>query len=236
MNAQEENMTDGYLGNQFDAFGGDAGYPVPSWDSRAKGYKVSGIILPQPHPENGQPMSYITGQQTSMPTDENPIPQPLFFDNDPNGATYHKRPRLQAEFLIKVEPNGFEDCSDRFREFAEKNEVEDDGLRRLIIKGGPATKSMQSNGRKTFGGKGTPAIGATITQEFQGKRPKGSFKENIFEVSFERPSAENLRVVQEYMAENFPESGGIGDSFTSGPKPSTAAEPAASGSGDDPDF
>lgn len=230
-------MTDGYLGDQYDAFGGDAGYPVPSWDSRAKGYKVRGIILPQPHPETGIPLSYLTTQQTSMPTDDKPS-EPLFYDNDPNGPTFHKRPRLQAEFLLWVPPCAFEDCSDRFREFAEKNEIADDGFRRHIVKGATASKSMQQNGRKVFKGKGTPVLGAWLEQEFLGKRPKGNFKENVFEVRFDLPTPDSLAKVQEYMSEHF-ENSGIGDAM-SGPASSLTSEPGSGSSdeksGDDPDF
>lgn len=227
-------MTDGYLGDQFDAFGGESGPPVPSWDTLGKGGKVRGVIVPQPHPDSGQPLSYLTTQQTSMPTDEKPVPEPLFYDNDPNGGTFHKRPRLQAEFHIKVEPCDFADCSERFQAFAKENEVEDDGLRRLIVKGATASKAMQKNGRATFGGKGIPPLGAIIEQELLGKRPKGSFKENVFDVRFERPTAESLRVVQEHMSENFPESG-VGDAFSAGASP-TSEPGSGAKSDDDPDF
>ncbi len=57
----------------------------------------------------------------------------------------------------------------------------------------------------------------------------------MFEVRFELPTPDSLAKVQEYMSENFGDSG-IGDAMSS-PADSLASEPGSGKkSGDDPDF
>ena len=179
---------------------GAGGPPVPSWDTLGIGGKQGGIILPQRHPRSGAIVSYLTTQQTSMATTDKPS-ELLWYDNDPNGPTFHTRPRKQAEFLVQTEFRNFEDCSDNKKESAAKNELEDDGIRRVIIKGKTATDSFFKATRAVFGPGAKPEVGAFIWQTLTGKRKKGDFKENVIEVTFEKATPASLAIVQAFAEE-----------------------------------
>jgi hypothetical protein len=227
-------MSQNVMDEEFDAFGGEAGPPVPSWETLGVGGKTRGVILPQVHPKSGAILSYLTTQQTSMAEPDKPS-VPLWYDNDEDGATFHTRPRLQAEFYVQTEIRDFSDCSDQRREYAEKNDQTDDGIRRVIVKGKTGSDSMKRNGRRTFSGQGRPVIGAYIDYSLTRKnRLPSGFKENVTECAFALPDSASLAIVQNYMAENMPDqsfgAAGPQDAF-SGP---TEAKVPAAASWDDP--
>jgi hypothetical protein len=217
--------------DDFDAFGGGGGAPVPSWKTMGVGGRTKGVILPQIHPKAGVLVAYLTTQQTSMPTEDKPA-QPLTYDNGD--------PRTQAEFLVQTDIRDFRDCSRKFKEFAQENDVEDDGIRRVIVKGRSGSRSMQKNGRQTFGGQGRPEYGAYIDYTLLEQKPiRGtSYDENITECKFAKGDAASAKVVNDYLAENHSEFlGGVGDAFED--KTSAGSAPAGVGvknSGDDPEF
>lgn len=212
--------------DDFDAFGGGGGAPVPSWDTLGIGAHQKGVILPQMHPKTGTLVAYLTTQQTSMPEHEGDIPQPLTYKNGD--------PRLQAEFLVQTEIRDFSDCSRAAQDRLRENEVEDDGIRRVIVKGGTGSKSMQKNGRAVFGGMGRPEYGAYIDYTLLDRRPnKGKpGKENITECAFAKADAASQRIVHDYIAENYPDllGGGGADAF------SGDAGSDSKNAGDDPEF
>jgi hypothetical protein len=202
---------------EVDAFAGGPGLPVPSWDSiwdaLPKGQrKVRGIVLPQAHPGSekkniapGTLVAWLDTQQTDMETGEL-----KWFDDDPDKprGTYHEQPMPQAEYVIQTETRDMHDYSAERRKTAEEDGEEDDGIRRLIIKGATGSKSMKRNAKHTFGSLGgRPPIGCYIEYELLERKPiPGSkFKENITVCTFDLPDAASLAVVEEYKAQMFPE-------------------------------
>lgn len=225
-------MAQDWVQDDNDAFGGGAGLPVPSWDTLGKGGVIEGVILPQRHPKSGTLVSYISTQQTSMPTQQDPTPRPLWYDAE------QTRPRMQAEYHVMTGFKDFEDCSDQRKAYAEENEEVDNSVRRVIVKGKTATNSQKKSASKVFRANGgRPLIGAYFRMELTGKKPIAgtSYKENLIDVSFRAPDAASLEIVRKYMEEEFPEELGGGDAddaFGAGAN----IEGASTSADDEPEF
>lgn len=225
-------MAQDWVQDDNDAFGGGAGLPVPSWDTLGKGGVIEGVILPQRHPKSGVLVSYISTQQTSMPTQADPQPKPLWYDAE------ETRPRMQAEYHVMTGFKDFEDCSDQRKAYSEENEEVDNGVRRVIVKGKTATNSQKKSAGKVFRANGgRPLIGAHFRMELTGKRPiPGTpYKENLIDVSFRAPDADSLEIVRKYMEEEFPEDSNGSDANDAFGAGSNAAASDASGD-DEPEF
>lgn len=217
------------LDDQHDAFAEGGGAPVPSWKTLGVGGHQGGVILPQIHPKSGLLVAYLTTQQTSMPEDGLPS-QPLTYDNGD--------PRLQAEYLVATDIRDFSDCARRFKMRATENDQEDDGLRRVIVKGRTGSKSMKKNGRTTFGGQGRPEYGAYLDYALVDQVPNKSKpgEENMTECSFRKADAASRKIVHDYMAANMPEFlDGNADAFE-GDSGGTPVAAGAQNAGDDPEF
>lgn len=216
----------------YDAFGGGSGAPVPSWKTLGIGGHQKGVILPQMNPKTGLLVSYLTTQQTEMPENDGDIATPKTYKNGD--------PMLQAEFLVWTGIDDFSDCSRVHRDRTKENEEEDDGIRRVIVKGKTGSKSMKQNGRKVFGGMGRPEIGAYIDYALLDQRPiPGSkFEENITDCGFGKPDAASRKIVHDFIAENYPEMlGGTDDAFKDDAGSSaSASESSKPDAGDEPEF
>src|SRR5215218_5967923 len=112
-----------------------------SWDGMAKGTTVTGILA-QPHE---------TSQQTDIEGN------PRFFDDEKT------QPIMQAVLTLATDYRAFEYTSEVFRDRATKDDIEDDGLRKLYVRGSLKTPSLNKGLREAMrkAGVKAPEVGAT---------------------------------------------------------------------------
>jgi hypothetical protein len=162
-------------------FDESGGAPAISFDGAAPGTTITGILA-KPHEE---------GQQTDADTGEL-----LWFDAE------QTQPKPQAILTLQTEYRAFEYCSEAYRSRALKDGQEDDGLRRLFIKGSLKTPSLNRAFRDAMREakhRGEPEVGALISMTFVKKTPiDGSkFKRNDFRATYAAPTPETLAKVRD---------------------------------------
>jgi hypothetical protein len=159
-------------------FDDSAGIPGISWDGIAKGTKITGVVVP-----NDDGKAYTETQQTHIDTGA--------------GLTYNDgSPRMQAILILHTELRKWEHVTDKFLEkVAEDPEMEDNGDRKLYVRGASLTKEFK-RALKAAGLKDV-APGLTVTVTFVGKKPipDSQFKSNVFAVEVQPPTPESMAKV-----------------------------------------
>lgn len=184
-----------------DFFGGEGGgAPAITFAEKPKGTKVTGVIMPV------DPFSPEKGYRTTP--QRNTKGEVLYWPLKP-GETV-KRPRPQAEITLQTEYRDREFMSENAVKRAEEREQEDDGLRRLMVKGETMTKglreALRANGRRE------PEPGATITVTLKDRESNAhGGKTNIFEVEYARPTDATREMVKAYIAKAMETPAGGGD-------------------------
>lgn len=196
--------------------------PSVSWARADLGDKVSGIILPVWDDQGVEHLTRET-QQTDMDSGE----KKFFSDGTP---------RMQDHFVIQTKFRNFEFTSKEFAAMAKSEELEDDGIRQVIIKTystKPAKTSIILFKRRM---KRVPAAGDYIEftnfSETAGPGGKGRMLKTAFAPGDER----SMAVAAEYRELNAPTPppAPAPDAF-SGPD-FISADPAAIGDDDLPEF
>lgn len=172
-----------------DFFGeGGGGAPAITFAEQKKGTKVTGIIVP------ADPFSPDVSYKTTA--QRNTKGEIVYWPLKP-GET-KKRPRPQAEITLLTEYREREFMSENAVKRATEREQEDDGLRRLMVKGETMTKGLREALRSV--GRNKPEVGATITVTLTNRESNvHGGKTNIFEVEYAAPTDATRAAVAEYI-------------------------------------
>jgi hypothetical protein len=189
------------------------GTPAISWMTADKGDSVTGVILPQW--VDGEEVFFSEKQQTDMDTGE----KKAFLDGKP-------MMQFHFHFVGAVPDKPFSDCSKSVRARAAEEEITDDGVRQVIIKGYSEKglrKAIFDFKRKAgrFPAAGD-RIKVILTDDAYGKSGKGK----LYTTAFAPATEDTTRVADEYRRANRP----------APPAPKVAEGLLGDDFDDDPDF
>lgn len=157
--------------------------PAFSWDGMAAGTTVTGVLA-KPHEDT---------QQTDIDGNLK------WFDSEKT------QPMMQAVLTLQTDYRAFEYTSDAARDKMRETGVDDDGLRKLYVRGSMKQPSLQrglKDALRKAGVRGAPEVGATISVTFLKKTPipGTKFKQNDFAVTYTSPTAASLAKVESQLA------------------------------------
>lgn len=141
-----------------------------------------------------QTQPHETSQQTDIETGD-----PLWFDAEKT------QPRMQAVITLATDYRNFEFCSESFKERATKDGAEDDGLRKLYVRGtlkAPSLNKTLRDAMREVGAK-SPEVGSVHEVTLVKRSPiQGSkYKRNDFAYVYTPPTAETLAKVEQHAKE-----------------------------------
>lgn len=167
------------------------GIPTVSWLAADRGDSVKGVILPQW--EKGEETFFTERQQTNMDSGE----KKTFSDGNPM-MQYH------IHLMRDVPAVPFSDCSKPAKARAREEELTDDGVRQIVIKGYSEKglrKALQDFRRRT---KRFPAPGdqikITLTDDAYGPSAKGK----LFTVAFAEATEATAAAAEAYRQDHRP--------------------------------
>lgn len=198
------------FGNYFD--GWEKGAPAISWDEHRAGEYFVGVIIPH---DPIDPTAYRTTQRTKVGSGLPLFWKPKGHNSDdpfttekftiqPDGTQVENQPVRQAEITILTPFRNTEFMSDKAIAKAAEDGWEDDGTRRVFISGKSLDKALKDAMRRSRVKE--PQLGASIRVTLVRRVPnKFEGKTNEFSVLYAVPTAETLKVLNDWVASQMPE-------------------------------